>query len=192
MKGDANTYSCVTRLVMIPSKGSVEVKKSSEKGGMEDASSRKLCAPQLVHRGDLVEIPSPDNNWSLSILIKSVDWKNETFEIQTTINDKSERGKDTEEKVAIVKFNKKVTYVSLSEDQKVTAEFTLTWYDFPFTDFTLLADGSRFALVLEKVKPKDERADFSLVWFPKDYFSPRERPVNYQQFRDKLFLDIPQ
>jgi hypothetical protein len=69
-------------------------------------------------------------------------------------------------------------------------DFNLTWYDFPFTDNTLLGDGTRFALILEAVEAEAKLAKLKLVWFPHDYFSERERPTNHREFRKKLGLQV--
>jgi hypothetical protein len=69
-------------------------------------------------------------------------------------------------------------------------DFLLTWFDFPFTDNTLLADGTRFSLAIDKVDSEKETATIQLVWFPQDYFSARERPTNYRQLREKLGLTL--
>ena len=44
-----------------------------------------------------------------------------------------------------------------------TVEFNLTWFDFPFTDNTILADGTRFSLIIDRVEEKDQTAVFSLI-----------------------------
>jgi hypothetical protein len=33
-------------------------------------------------------------------------------------------------------------------------------------------------------------ADGKLIWFPENYFTARERPINHREFREKLGLDI--
>jgi hypothetical protein len=68
-------------------------------------------------------------------------------------------------------------------------DFTLTWFDFPLTDNTLLKDGNRFALVLHnfQVLPAGERiVHVQVVWFPRNYFTPRERPVNQRELQKLL------
>ena len=69
-------------------------------------------------------------------------------------------------------------------------DFILTWFDFPLTDNTLLADGTRFSLAIDKVDPNEKTATIQLVWFPQDYFSARERPTNYRELRQKLGLTL--
>ena len=71
---------------------------------------------------------------------------------------------------------------------------------------TLLADGTRFALAMDRLDDlvtrlsEDEkktitaktlpRLKVNLIWFPQDYFAARERPTNYRQFREKLGLEL--
>ena len=54
------------------------------------------------------------------------------------------------------------------------------------TENTILADGTRFAFIIDQVNQEKHTASFSLIWFKKDYFSPRERPVNYAKVRNML------
>ena len=94
--------------------------------------------------------------------------------------------------------------------------FNLTWFDFPMTDYTLLEDGTRFALYIDEIVSKNpknctklqdpksqqdckslqesiknkvpENPQFvriKLLWFPRDFFSPRERPTSYRAYRNK-------
>ncbi len=94
--------------------------------------------------------------------------------------------------------------------------FNLTRFDFPMTDYTLLEDGTRFALYIDEMVPKNpevcgklpnirssrvaknpERCKkpqspkdpqfvrIKLLWFPNDFFSPRERPTSYRAYRNK-------
>jgi hypothetical protein len=71
-----------------------------------------------------------------------------------------------------------------AEEQKyqdLAYTFVLTWYDLPLTDNTLLPDGNRFAFTLAAVM-KGKEATLRLIWFPKDYITPRERPLDYRQY----------
>lgn len=77
-------------------------------------------------------------------------------------------------------------YLNSNYSLKVESDFTLTPFDFPFTDNTLLADGTRFSMVLDKVNQEKQIARFKIIWFPKDYIAARERPVNFSEIRNKL------
>ena len=70
-----------------------------------------------------------------------------------------------------------------------SVQFETTWYDFPLTDNTQLADGSRYAVFIDDVCPEQKTVKFGLLWFPVDYFPARERPANYHDLRAKLGLD---
>ncbi|NIT04004.1 hypothetical protein GTO10_03700, partial [Candidatus Saccharibacteria bacterium] len=66
--------------------------------------------------------------------------------------------------------------------------------DFPLTDNTLLADGNRFAVTIQDLSIDEDlqikTVYLKLIWFPKSYFTPRERPINYAEFREKLGLTV--
>ena len=69
--------------------------------------------------------------------------------------------------------------------------FDISWFDLPLTDNSLLWGGSRYALFIDNVckeKTGGEVVKFGLMWFPRDFFPPRERPTNYQEFRRTLNL----
>lgn len=109
------------------------------------------------------ESVSPDKRYTLSVLAREADWDNESFELTVGVMANAE-GQD-----------------DVSGGQK----FALTWYDFPFIDNTLLADGNRFAVVLSAVDPQVpgalRTATLHVIWFPKNFFTPRERPTDYEK-----------
>lgn len=105
---------------------------------------------------------SPDGRYDLYITATAADWENETFDVEASF---------------------------VGSDQASTngaTSFTLTWYDFPFIDNTLLADGNRFAIVLSAVNAEPEttlkQATLQVIWFPRNFFTPRERPLDYDKF----------
>lgn len=106
----------------------------------------------------------PDRNYLLTVKIDECDETSETCDLSYTVKG-SIQGKGAEE---------------------ISRSFQLTAFDFPLTDNTLLADGNRFALVLEGIS--NETAMLKVIWFPKAYFTPRERPINYSEIRSKLDL----
>jgi len=73
---------------------------------------------------------------------------------------------------------------------EVDSDFSLTPFDFPFTDNTLLADGTRFAVVIDKVAQKEKSLAFKIIWFPKNYIAARERPINFGNIRNQLGLNF--
>jgi hypothetical protein len=141
------------------------------------------CSELTRAFGELIEIESPNGAYTLHFTVsRPKSWENPRFLVSMIITNKEKDGKSGE----LIKKgnNKKPMTVSADSD------FLLTWFDFPFVDNTLLADGTRFSLVIDRVldKEKSKKAVLKLVWFPKDYFSPRERPVNYTELREKLGL----
>ena len=116
-------------------------------------------------------VKSPDNAYQLEILLIEIDIQNHTCRISITIKD-------------------------LSTDTIVRVqEFTLTEFDFPFTDNTRIDKDHRFSLVIDNfvgidVPPEEEiTVGLRLVWFPKDFITSRERPLNYSEIRKLLNVD---
>jgi len=81
-----------------------------------------------------------------------------------------------------------VEYDSPHIESDAPKPFTLSWFDFPVTDNYRLKDGNRFSVVLESVDPDSKQVVFQIVWFPKDYFTVRERPITYKDFMAVLNL----
>jgi len=134
------------------------------------AQAPKPCSAIANYFGDLISVTSPNGLYTLAFIIaKPKNWDDQSFDVSMRITSKN--GGD-------------LSPVSADQD------FQLTWFDFPYIDNTLLADGTRFSLVIDQVKDSTKKAIFKLVWFPQDYFSARERPTNYQQLREKLGLKI--
>lgn len=113
-----------------------------------------------------LKVPSPDKKHVLGVTIKDCDWENQTCDVLITVN-RSAGATD-------------------QEQEGNTLPFSLTWFDFPLTDNTLLADGNRFALVFDSVDPVGRAVALKLIWFPKVYFTPRERPINFAIISNKL------
>ena len=79
-------------------------------------------------------------------------------------------------------------------------EFTLSPYAMPFSDNTLLRSGNRFGIYLRQIEPSREPCTppacdpttrlmrLSLVWFPRDFIPPRERPTDFEDIRRSLKL----
>lgn len=115
--------------------------------------------------GECVELTSPDEVWTLKIRVLEADWENLTFRVVIT---------------------------NLTNSTHM--DFTLTQYDFPLTDNTLLSDGNRYALVIDSIRrdeePKIRSVALRLIWFPRNYFTARERPIDYREFRNKLGIGV--
>ena len=141
-----------------------------------------------------VGVKSPDNAYLVEILLSKIDIQNHTCRISLTI-------KKDPKKPKIVRVK----------------EFTLTEFDFPFTDNTRIDKDHRFSLVIDNfvgidVPPEEdiavgtqacdhehEKVDvppekeiivgLQLVWFPKDFITSRERPLDYSEIRKLLNVD---
>lgn len=104
-----------------------------------------------------------------TLVLHSADWIKEQFQISFTlanINPKEDE----------------------DEREESPGSFTLSWFDFPLTDNNFLKDGNRFSIMLKQVDPENKTVLFRIIWFPKNYFTPRERPLSNQYFLDKLGL----
>jgi hypothetical protein len=55
-------------------------------------------------------------------------------------------------------------------------EFPVSYYSMPFMRYTLLEDGTRFAITLKNLDVKDNHATVRIVTFPEGYMSLRDRP----------------
>jgi hypothetical protein len=130
-----------------------------------------------------VVLCSPDRKYTVLLTYLDFDWVNQTCTTQLNVLEKECRP-DQEDFLQ--------SLPAASSQQAAPAmdmKFELSWFDFPFTDNTLLSDGNRFALVIQGVDEELHYADFDLIWFPKVYFSPRERPINYAEIRRKLDME---
>ena len=114
---------------------------------------------------EVVRVESPDKKYSLNVVAANPDWENDTFNMSVNLMTNTP---PEEQKYQDLAYN-----------------FVLTWYDLPLTDNTLLPDGNRFAFTLGAVM-KGKEAILRLIWFPKDYITPRERPLDYRQYLELL------
>ena len=110
---------------------------------------------------EVVSVQSPDKKYTLNMVASNPDWVNETFNMSVNLTTNT---KDGEQKYQDLAYN-----------------FVLTWFDLPLTDNTLLPDGNRFAFTLAAVMQGKE-ATLRIIWFPKDYVTPRERPLDSRQY----------
>lgn len=129
------------------------------------------CSSLKRNFDDLISMGSPSGIYTLAFTINNTpeSWERQSFDVSMRV---SRREGDRGGK------------------QIADAEFLLTRFDFPFSSNTLLADGTRFSLVIDRVEPYLKRVHLMLIWFPQDYFAAQERPTNYRQFREKLGLKV--
>jgi hypothetical protein len=133
--------------------------------------------------GELIRIDSPNKAYTLYFTVSPPRrWEEQSFPVSMQIINKEDaiEAKTSQEATAIKKGIDKKTKTAIAD-----RDFVLTWFDFPFIDNTLLADGTRFSLVIDRVddKEKPKKVVLKFIWFPKDYFSLRERPTNYTEWK---------
>lgn len=152
---------------------------------------------------------SPDRRWKLEIILEAMDFDKRTVrvKIDLKLNTTDQAGENAASP----------STSGIPQERTKPIDFQLTYYDLPLTDNTLLGDGNRFAVILENINkpseiplnpeqirdfnnqwmlPPDQSiqrieiadAQLSLIWFPKEYFTPRERPINYAEFSKNLGL----
>lgn len=121
--------------------------------------------------GQNVCVKSPDNEYLLRISLQEVDTKHHRCNVGIVIKHEA-------------------TQTTLPPLQ-----FWLTLFDFPFTDNTRIDKDHRFSLVLYNISgydspPSEElTVGCGLVWFPPDFITSRERPLNYREIRKLLNIN---
>ncbi len=100
------------------------------------------------------DFTSPDKRHKLTMVVTGAKWESQEFRLQ------------------------------ILEGNSNTSPITATWADLPLTDNTLFPDGNRFAVVIYSVQDDGviKNVKLKFIWFPKDYFTPRERPLDYGEF----------
>lgn len=130
-----------------------------------EVSSGGPACQLVIAFGQTVRLKSPDDNFTLQMALVHPDWKNQTVE------------------VSALPF---LTKQGNPLETDTTYRFPLSWFDLPLTDNTLLPDGNRFAIYLRLISSDPEKLTVVVVWFPKGYFTPRERPLNYSEVQQLL------
>jgi hypothetical protein len=113
--------------------------------------------------GDTIDLKSPDGNYTLRMVLVHPNWTDQTV------------------KVSAQAFLSKQTLPKATDTQY---NFELSWLDLPLTDNTILSDGNRFAVYLRTFY--GGTVNVNVMWFPKGYFTPRERPLNYNDVQTLL------
>jgi len=126
----------------------------------EPNASTKTMSCTLDRRlGELISIPSPDAKSRLDIVLRKPDWKNETLAI--SVQAQANAVGEDERHNAPIAYN-----------------FTLTWFDLPLTDNTVLPNGTRFAINLRAFDKELRKVAVRVIWFPPGFFTVRERPLD--------------
>ena len=138
-----------------------------------------------IGNGDAIRLCSPDRKYTALVVINTCDWEGQTCNVNITVLD------DRCLPVPAVPPATMAQPDSTPHNNipSVDVGFDFGWFDFPLNDNTLLSDGNRFALVMQNVDPRFQTIAFDFVWFPKVYFSPRERPINYADIRKNLRIE---
>lgn len=138
--------------------------------------------------GEPMEVNAPDGKGVIFISVNQPkDWKRETFTFRVLYQERTNK----ESAVPI----KPIKTDALPTSASGAVEFDITQFDLPMTDNTMLPSGSRYAIFIDSICPDGRGSGvvkFALMWFPKDYFPPRERPTNYQELRQKLNVPLDQ
>lgn len=178
MLGDHSGKSCAGRSGDAPPSTVEFVLKRSDDGVPDEsaagAAAAQVQVPVMGEKGKSFTAPqsatSPDCRDKFEVAFENPDWKNGTIKVHVDreVHADKEVPEDKDRGAPPFEF---------------ITDFTLTQFDFPFTDNTLLADGNRFAMIIHDSDPDKKKMWVRLLWFPKDYFPPRERPTDFQQFR---------
>lgn len=111
----------------------------------------------MVYQLDEVipDLTSPDKHYKFAMLVTDPQWARHEFTVEIYDN-----------------------------SSLLVSRITSTWADLPLTDNTLFPDGNRFAVVIYRVQDDAvlKNAILKFIWFPKEYFTPRERPLDYGEF----------
>jgi hypothetical protein len=116
---------------------------------------------------EVVCVMSPDDAYRLELSMEEADFENREARVQVSV------WREGKTQARAVRSN---------------FRFTLTAFDFPLTDNTEIDAHHRFSVVLDRMDQKRKRFSLRLIWFPKGYITPRERPINYREMRKILDL----
>lgn len=141
-----------------------EIKKVLSKWEKAVPDKNAFLSSKSLNKMYRIEVPEDKDRRYLWVGVTDIDADNETVDVVFSTNYEE----------------------NISMEQK----FTLTWYDFPFTDYSILPNGIRFSLVLDDMKIDDDtlkyKVNLKIIWYPEDYFTAHERPINYKEFRENL------
>ncbi len=163
-----------------------EKEKLSLRDNQEQIRQGYLKTKQVgtIGQGETIRLCSPDHKYMALIALNKCDWRNQACTIHINI-----MGKECLPGQANPSEDPGPTTKSMDADPAADLEFESGWFDFPLTDNTLLSDGNRFAIIMQEFDPEFHTVAINFVWFPKAYFAPRERPINYADIRKKLKIE---
>lgn len=186
-----NNYSDIGKIQYISAlrSGKKSGKDSENSCQVKEKEGKNGCLREAM------ELPGPSENNSMYISIDKANWDKENFVVsfnsggagrvpklpKGAVRKKAEECKD------------KITSNPEGGKQRLQSghkSFELSWYDFPYTDNTLQANGDRYAIFIDRICKSDDSnfnsVRLGVLYFPKDYYPSRERPVSYNQIKKKM------
>jgi hypothetical protein len=143
-------------------------------------TSADVAAPENVP----FTVTSHDCQDRLTILLADLNWTSNTVRVLATSTPAPNQSSAPLPSRSIPEF----------------VEFTVSPYALPFSDNTLLRSGNRFGVYIRQIEPSREPCEapacdpstrlmrLSLIWFPRDFIPPRERPTDFEHIRRSLKL----
>jgi hypothetical protein len=137
--------------------------------------------PDATRKWQPLMTVSPDCRDELTITLRELDWDRQTLSVEISVASRA-RG-----------LGKDVYHTE-------RLDFTLSPYSLPFSDNTLLGSGNRFGIYVRQVSPDskdckergcvslDREMGLSFMWFPSDFYPPRERPTDFAKVRKALSI----
>lgn len=154
---------------------------------------------------EVMELDGPRKDENLYISIDKADWDKQTFDVafnpQKPVPDSEivlPEGTKAEDVESCASASNDENGNSETADNDIAIQaghksFSVTWYDFPYTDNTLKANGDRYSVFIDQVcKSTGSNSGYpdavrlGILYFPEDYYPSRDRPVSYRQLSDKL------
>lgn len=117
---------------------------------------------------EVVCVMSPDNAYRLELSVEEANFENREAQVQVSV------WREGKAQAGAVRNN---------------FHFIVTAFDFPLTDSTEIDVHHRFSVGLDRMDQNEKRVSLRLIWFPKGYITPRERPINYREIRKILDLE---
>lgn len=167
------------------------------KGTLEGSRCRVKDTNAIGKDGCLkesMELAGLRANQSMYFSIDEANWEDERFSVSIYTGEKKIQPSVEGTRVETCEDKSEI-----DDDEKNTeirpghTSFMVSWYDFPYTDNTLLANGDRYTVFIDRVckntEKKQNAVRLGLLYYPKDYYPSRERPISYKQLRGKLGMN---
>jgi hypothetical protein len=152
----------------------------------DDATAYFMCTSADLEMPENAPftVTSHDCQDRLTVLLADLNWASNTVRVMATSTPAPNQAVVAAPSRAIPEF----------------VEFTVSPYALPFSDNTLLRSGNRFGAYIRQIEPSREPCEppvcdpttrlmrLSLIWFPRDFIPPRERPTDFEHIRRSLKL----